>query len=170
MASSGLSTKQKSLAILCATDPIDSRPMLESPLSVIGPETYICYTRGYLQQGGFIVSAIAEIKSLDILPTETTLANGHVSDQAILSFATILFGLQHQQNDIARHGYAMFSVALTQLNQALTDTTWHTNNEVIVAVATLALSECLVPSGKNNYLRHIMGLQKLLELRDPSIF
>jgi hypothetical protein len=47
---------------------------------------------------------------------------------------------------------------------------WHTNDEVIMAVATFAISEILVPSGKNNYLRHMIGLQKLLELQNPSIF
>ncbi|KAH7161935.1 hypothetical protein B0J13DRAFT_614622 [Dactylonectria estremocensis] len=105
-----------------------------------------------------------------MLHSESIVANRRVSHQALLSFATILFGEQHHQVDIARRGYAMYSVALKRLNEALSDTTRHTSDEIIVAVATLAISECLVPSGKNNYLNHMMGLQRLIDLQEPGAF
>lgn len=136
----------------------------------MGLEVFICYTLEHLLPGGFIVSVIADIKSPDILRSENIVANRRVSHQALLSFATILFGEQHQQVDIANRGYAMYSVALKQLNEALSDTARHTSDEVIVAVATLAISECLVPSGKTNYLNHMMGLQRLIDLQEPATF
>ncbi|GKT51846.1 uncharacterized protein ColSpa_12027 [Colletotrichum spaethianum] len=64
----------------------------------------------------------------------------------------------------------MYGLALKRLNEALSDPLQYASDEIIVAVATLAISECLVPSGKNNYLNHMMGLQKLLDLQDPGTF
>lgn len=153
-----------------ATNPIDALSLPPAVPRARGFEVCICYTRDHLQRGGLIVSVIADLRALDILRTEHTVAKRRVSDQAILSFATILFGQKHRQSDIARRGYAMYSVALTQLNQALTDAMQHTSDEVIVAVATLAISECLLPSGKNNYLNHMMGLQRLVDLQEPRAF
>ncbi|KAF1972430.1 hypothetical protein BU23DRAFT_555224 [Bimuria novae-zelandiae CBS 107.79] len=87
-----------------------------------------------------------------------------------MSFATLLFGIQHRQADIAGQGYALYGVALKQLNQVLSDATRYTRDEVIVAVAALAISESLVPTGPNNYLTHMMGLQRLVDLQDPVSF
>lgn len=137
---------------------------------MVGFEVFICYAREHLLRGGFIVSVIADIESPDMLRSENIVANRRVSHQALLSFATILFGEQHHQADVASRGYAMYSVALKQLNEALSDTERHTSDEIIVAVATLAISECLVPSGKNNYLNHMMGLQRLIDLQEPATF
>lgn len=173
VASSGLIAKQTHSATISsrdAPDPTNSRPLPRTALGAVGFDACICYTREHLQQGGLIVSAITDMDAVNVLPAETTAANRRVSHQAILSFATILFGLEHQQVDISRHGYALYGVTLTQLNQALASQVPHPNDEVIMAVATLAIAECLVPSGKNNYLDHMMGLQKLIDLQDPSTF
>jgi transcription factor-like protein len=64
----------------------------------------------------------------------------------------------------------MHGAALKQLNQVLSDATRHTRDEVIVAVAALAISELLVPSGPNNYLSHMVGLERLVDLQDPVSF
>ncbi|KAL6408576.1 hypothetical protein AUP68_08436 [Ilyonectria robusta] len=153
-----------------ASDLANPRPLLQRALGVVGFDVFICYTRDHLLRGGFIVSVIADIEPLDILRSESIVAHRRVSHQALLSFVTILFGEQHHQVDITRRGYAMYSVALERLNEALSDTTRHTSDEIIVAVATLAISECLVPSGKNNYLNHMMGLQRLIDLQEPGAF
>jgi hypothetical protein len=87
-----------------------------------------------------------------------------------LSFATILFGTQHQQAHITGEGYMLYNDALRQLNQALSDATHHANDDVIVAVAALAISECLVPTSSGNYLKHMLGLETLIALRSPSSF
>lgn len=64
----------------------------------------------------------------------------------------------------------MYSAALKQLNHLLSLNTTQTSDEVVLAVAALAISECLVPSGRRSCLEHMMGLQKLMQLRDPGTF
>ena len=137
---------------------------------IVGFDVYICYTRVHLIHDGLIASSITDIKATDLVPSGTAVASRQISHQAIMSFAMILFGIQHRQMDITRQGYAMHGVALKQLNQALSDTARHTGDEVIVAVATLSISELLVPSAPDNYLRHMMGLERLLDLQDPVSF
>jgi hypothetical protein len=117
-----------------------------------------------------MVSTIAGINAFDLVPSGTAVASRQVSHQAIMGFATMLFGIQHRQADIAGQGYAMHGVALKQLNQVLSDASRHKRDEVIVAVATLAISECLIPTGPNNCLTHMTGLQRLVALQDPVSF
>ena len=136
----------------------------------MGFDVYICYTQSHLQRDGLIASAITDAKSADLMPTGTAVASGQVSHQVIMSFATLLFGIQHRQPDIARHGYVMHGVALRQLNRVLEDATRHTRAEVILAVAALAVSELLVPTGPGNYWAHVMGLERLVDLQDPATF
>ncbi|KAH8892317.1 hypothetical protein GQ53DRAFT_841093 [Thozetella sp. PMI_491] len=142
----------------------------EATLRVVGLDVYICYTQNNLRRDGFIFTAIQTIKPADLLPIEFRLETCQISHQAILSLATILFGTQHQQSDITRQGYRMYGDALRQLNHALSDATRYTSNEVIVAVAALAISELLVPTGPDNYLPHMVGLERLIALRDPHSF
>ncbi|KAH8202062.1 hypothetical protein TruAng_003817 [Truncatella angustata] len=87
-----------------------------------------------------------------------------------MSFATILFGTQHQRADITGQGFAMHGIALKNINQALSNASSSAYDEIILAVAALAISECLVPTGPENYLTHMMGLELLIELRGPQIF
>jgi len=131
---------------------------------------YICYTQSHLLRDGLIVSAITDTKADDLMPLGTAVASRQVSHQAIMSFATILFGIQHRQPDIARQGYAMHGVTLRQLNQVLSDAARHTRDEAMIAVATLAICELLVPTGPNNSLTHMMGLERLVDLQDPVAF
>lgn len=145
-------------------------PLSASPPRVTGFDVYICYTQSHLQRDGLIVSAITDAKAVDLVPLGTAVASRQVSHQAIMSFATLLFGIQHRQADIARQGYAMHGVALKQLNQVLSDATRHTSGEVILAVAALAISELLVPTGPGNYWAHVMGLERLVDLQDPVSF
>ncbi|KAH7346998.1 hypothetical protein BKA66DRAFT_433015, partial [Pyrenochaeta sp. MPI-SDFR-AT-0127] len=137
---------------------------------VAGFDVYICYTQSHLIRDGLIASAIADIRAVDLVPSGTVVASRQVSHQAIMSFATLLFGIQHRQADIAGQGYALYGVALKQLNEMLSDATRYTRDEVIVAVAALAISESLVPTGPNSYLTHMMGLQRLVDLQDPVSF
>lgn len=144
--------------------------LLSTSPRIAGFDVYICYTQSHLLRDGLIASAIADISAVDLVPSGTAVASRQVSHQAIMSFATLHFGIQHRQADIAGQGYAMYGVALKQLNQVLTDATRHTHDEVIVAVAALAISECLVPTGPNNYLTHMRGLERLVDLQDPVSF
>ncbi|KAJ4331283.1 hypothetical protein N0V95_009908 [Ascochyta clinopodiicola] len=150
--------------------PEDYPAQLSASPRVVGFDVYICYTQSHLIRDGLIASAIADIRAADLMPSGTVVASRQVSHQAIMSFATLLFGIQHRQTDITGQGYALYGVALKQLNQVLSDATRYTRDEVIVAVAALAISESLVPTGPNNYLTHMMGLQRLIDLQDPVSF
>ncbi|KAF2190115.1 hypothetical protein K469DRAFT_699711 [Zopfia rhizophila CBS 207.26] len=133
-------------------------------------EIYICYTRKHLRRGGPVDLALQEIQLGDIITAGTTTENGRIFHQAVLSFAIIFFGTQHGQAYITNQGYAMHGVALKQLNHVLSDPICYTCDEVILSVVTLAMLECLVPTGPKYYLRHMIGLERLLELRDPSSY
>ncbi|ORY06778.1 hypothetical protein BCR34DRAFT_571136 [Clohesyomyces aquaticus] len=150
--------------------PEDHAVLLSASPRITGFDVYICYTQSHLIRDGLIASAIADIRAVDLVPSGTAVASRQVSHQAIMSFATLLFGIQHRQADIAGQGYAMYGVALKQLNQVLSDATRHTRVEVIVSVAALAISESLVPTGPNNYLTHMVGLERLVSLQDPASF
>lgn len=64
----------------------------------------------------------------------------------------------------------MHGVALKHLNQALSDSKCYTRDEVIISVITLALLECFVPTRPKYFLKHKIGLERLLELREPSSY
>ena len=145
-------------------------PLPAPPPRVVGFDVYICYTQSHLLRDGLMVSAITDTRADDLKPLGTAVASRQVSHQAIMSFATLLFGIQHRQPDISRQGYAMHGVALRQVNQVLSDTARQTRDEVILAVAALAITELLVPTGPDNYWKHMMGLERLVDLQDPVAF
>ncbi len=133
-------------------------------------DIYICYSRKHLRRGASVDLELEEARLSDIITAGTTPANGQIFHQAVLSFAIIVFGTQHGQSRITRQGYAVHGEALKQLNQALSDPKCYTRDEVMISVATLAILECAVPSGQDHYLKHMLGLQKLMELRDPKLY
>ncbi|KAF2100884.1 hypothetical protein NA57DRAFT_37113, partial [Rhizodiscina lignyota] len=133
-------------------------------------EISICYARRRLRPGGPVDLALQEIQPSDMRTAGTTTANGQIFPHAILGLATIFFGTQHRQGHISDHGYAIHGVALKQLNQALSDPKYCNSDEVMLSVVTLAMLESLVPSGSKNYLKHMIGLERLLGLRDPSSY
>jgi hypothetical protein len=148
-----------------------SRQIPHAPsLEAMGIEIYLCYLRKHLLHGGPVDVALGETQLSDIVTAGTTTASGQIFHQAILSFALILFGARHRQDHITRQGYAIHGVALRQLNHALSDSKCYSRDEVIISVVTLTLMESFVPSGQKNYLKHIRGLERLLELRDPSFY
>jgi hypothetical protein len=127
----------------------------------------LCYIQKKLRRDGPLDLAIQDIK-LD----ETIRAAATQTDQflhlATLSSAIIVFGTKHGQTPVTKQGYAMHGVALKRLNQALSDADRCTSDEVLLSVAAFAILECLVPTGPKNYLQHMIGLERLFELRDPS--
>ena len=131
-------------------------------------EIYICYTRKCIRRGGAVDLALQEVQLGDIIMAGTTAANGQIFHQAFLSFALIVFGSQHRQAEITDQGYAIHGVALRQLNQALSDASCRARDEIFLSVITLALLECLAPTGPKHYIKHMIALERLLELRDPS--
>jgi Fungal specific transcription factor domain len=152
------------------TDYVDHQIPLSASLRGNEFEMYICYSRKHLHRGGAIDLVLQKTQLSEIIPAGTPTANGQIFHQAILSFSIILFGAQHGQANITARGYAMHGVALKLLNQVLSDLKCYTRDDVILSVATLAILECLVPTGPKSYLKHMVGLERLLELRDPNSY
>lgn len=152
------------------TDSVGRQAPLSALLRGNEFEIYICYTRKHLRRGAAIDLALQQTQLSEIITAGTTTANGQIFHQAILSFGMILFGTQHGQPYITNRGYVMHGAALKQLNQALSDSKCYTCDEVILSVATLAILECLVPTGPKNYLNHMIGLERLLELRGSGSY
>jgi Fungal specific transcription factor domain len=131
-------------------------------------EIYISYSRKFLRRGGAIDLALQEVPLGDMITAGTAAANSQIFHQAFLSFALITFGSQHRQSQITDRGYAIYGVAVRQLNQALSDSNRHTDDDVFISVVTLAFLECFVPTGPKHYIKHMIALERLLELRNPS--
>ncbi|KAK6523168.1 hypothetical protein TWF694_006063 [Orbilia ellipsospora] len=138
---------------------------LTAPLKGNQYDMYICYTRKHLRRGGAIDIVLDTTQLSDIIIAGTTPSRGQLFHQTILSFGVILFGLQNRQASIADQGHVLHVGAIKRLNQALSDPKCYYRDEVMLSVATLAILECVVPTGPDNYLKHMIGLERLLELR-----
>lgn len=129
-------------------------------------EIYICHALKHLRRGGIIEVTTRNIKYTDIIPARATAHSGRISHHAILSFAIIFFGTLHRQAHIAQQGYVLYGVVLKRLNQALSDPTCNTDDDLIQSVVTLSIMELVAPTGPGNHLKHMAGLERLLNLRD----
>jgi hypothetical protein len=133
-------------------------------------EVYICYVRRHLFPNGPVDLGLQELRISD-LAVATRAAergSGPLFIQAALSFATLFFGAQHHQSGILTEGYAIHGVALKRLNQALSQPERRMHDDVIVSVVLLAMLELFMPTGPRNWLKHMLGLEQILALRDPS--
>ncbi|KAL7779748.1 hypothetical protein CFE70_009765 [Pyrenophora teres f. teres 0-1] len=132
-------------------------------------EVYICHLRCHLYPNGPVDVGLQSLKVSDLA---VNYASGRedvpIFNQAAISFATLFFGVQHHKNRILTEGYAMHGVALRRLNEALSVPGCHTSDDILVSVVVLAMLELYMPSGPRNYLQHMLGLERLLELRDPG--
>ncbi|KAG4431310.1 hypothetical protein IFR05_013207 [Cadophora sp. M221] len=134
-------------------------------------EVYICFALKHLRRGGTIELTTRTIKNTDIVPARApaTIHHGHISHQAILSFAAIFFGTQHRQAEITRMGFALYGMVLQRLNETLSDPVYNTNDDLIYAVVTLGILELFVSTGAGNHLKHMAGLERLFALRDHNL-
>jgi len=164
--------KRTSLSSRCDAGDADSADQIPLSMSLRGfeIEIYICYSRKHLVRGRPIDLALQEIQLSDITTPGTSTASGQIFPQAALSFALISFGTQYEQAHITTRGTAMYGVELKQLNQELSNSNCYTRDEVILSVTTLALIECVGPTGLKHYLKNMIGLERLLELREPVLY
>ncbi|PSN59991.1 hypothetical protein BS50DRAFT_216618 [Corynespora cassiicola Philippines] len=165
------SDRPRTLALTPATGGISMESKIAiTPFSLEGNEheRHFCYMRRWLRPGGPIDLAMDKFRIDDIPVAATSTARAPIANQAIVSLATIYFGTQHRQLDIVKRGYGMHGNVLKRLNQALSDTNCHVRDDVILTVIALAILECLVPTGPKSYIRHMSGLELLLELRGPD--
>ncbi|CZR55799.1 uncharacterized protein PAC_05687 [Phialocephala subalpina] len=156
----------------CDSGDTDRQPPMSPILRGNEIEIYICYTQKHGLRGPLMDLAIQDGHLNDVIPAEpsATIANDRIFQQAVLSFSVIFFGTQHGHSIITSKGYAMYGVALSQLNQALSDPKCYTRDEVILSVIALALLEVFIPTGPSSFLEHMLGLEKLLELRDTNFY
>jgi hypothetical protein len=126
--------------------------------------------RRHLFSGGPIDLQLQDLQIGDITANSSNLkvADMPVFNQAFLSFATIFFGTNYHQPHILAQGYTMHGVALRNLNHTLSAPGCHVRDDIVVAVIVLAMLEATLPSGPNNYLKHMLGLERLLDLRGPA--
>ncbi|KUJ13954.1 uncharacterized protein LY89DRAFT_784788 [Mollisia scopiformis] len=146
---------------------VDATGAPSSPLKGNELEIYICYTMENCLRGGIVNTTLKAAPMNEIITAATT-PNGKIFHHAVLSLAVLFFGTEHRQSKITVKGYAMHGVALKRLNQALAVPGCYAHDEVILAVVTLALLECFIPTGPNHFLKHMSGLERLLELRGPG--
>jgi hypothetical protein len=136
-------------------------------------EHYIMFARSHLAAGGPVDTALQELQSSGITLDRTIQARADCQTShlhAVFSFSTLLFGMQHKQTNITQQGYARHGVTLQHLNSALSEPNCYMFDEIIVSVTTLAIQETLVPTGPQFFMNHMLGLQKLLALRDPRVY
>ncbi|EUC34482.1 hypothetical protein COCCADRAFT_25363 [Bipolaris zeicola 26-R-13] len=134
-------------------------------------EVYICHLRQYLYPNGPVDLGLQQLRTSDLaLSRYPTIGAGTnpLFNQAALTFATLLFGAQHHQARILAKGYDMHGVALRQLNQALSIPGCHERDDIINVITIMAMLEMCLPSGPRNWLKHMLGLEQLIALRDPG--
>ncbi|ORY02265.1 hypothetical protein BCR34DRAFT_591957 [Clohesyomyces aquaticus] len=129
---------------------------------------YLCYIRKKLFSGGPVAFA-CEMVYPDTLEVARPIENPprEVLRKAIMSLAISFFGSQHRQIEIQNDGYRLYGSALSELNVILAQPKLQVADETILSVFACLLLEVFVPTGKNNYLSHIRGLESILELRGP---
>jgi hypothetical protein len=86
---------------------------------------------------------------------------------AILSLSATFYGNQHRQRDIVNRGYKTYGKVLAQLNAHLTQPQLQTANETIMTAVTCMILEIFVPTGPDNFFKHVQGIEAILAARGP---
>lgn len=84
---------------------------------------------------------------------------------AILGLSFTFYGHQNHQPDIISKGYSQYGVVLRRLNTHLARPALQTSDETILTALTCMLLEIFLPTGPDNFFKHIMGIEAILELR-----
>ncbi|KAK1093161.1 hypothetical protein LTR48_002893 [Friedmanniomyces endolithicus] len=98
-------------------------------------KTEIClsYIRKWLYRGSPVDMTITEMPLREMELERSPGNDLRMSHQVILSFAFIVFGTHHGQTLTAQEGYAMYGKALLDLNEAMSDPTCYTQDEVYLS-------------------------------------
>ncbi|KAF2118063.1 hypothetical protein BDV96DRAFT_644395 [Lophiotrema nucula] len=127
-------------------------------------DAIIAYTRKELLRGGPVDTACRRVLSSSRASKDPGMS---LLRDAMLSLSTIFFGKQHKQPKISNRGYHLYGAVLARLNLHLAQSEFQTTNETILTVLTCNLLEIFLPTGKNNFLKHIRGLETILTMRGP---
>ncbi|KAK0344139.1 hypothetical protein LTR91_022694 [Friedmanniomyces endolithicus] len=148
-----------------------SRQISRSPsLEPMKTEICLSYIRKWLYRGSPVDMTITEMPLREMELERSPGNDLRMSHQVILSFAFIVFGTHHGQTLTAQEGYAMYGKALLDLNEAMSDPTCYTQDEVYLSVVSLACFETLARTSPGSRIKHTIGLGKLLELRGPAAY
>ncbi|KAL5416527.1 hypothetical protein PMIN03_002073 [Paraphaeosphaeria minitans] len=141
---------------------------IPAELSFVAFEDGICvsYTRKHLMRGGCVEVACNLVQRIGL--------NGEVLDpglsllrDAILSLSAAFYGNQHRQRAIENRGYKTYGKVLGQLNAHLAQPQLQTTNETVMTAITCMIAEIFVPTGPNNFFKHVQGIEAILAARGP---
>lgn len=145
--------------------------IMPSNLSFVAFEDDICvaYTKKNLLRGGSVELACEMIEWKPGAGDLTTEPGLDLLRKAVLSLSVTFFGSQHRQKKITRRGYQQYGEVLRQLNSHLSQPHLQTTDETILTVLTCMLLEIFLPTGPNNFLKHVRGIEAILDLRGPPV-
>jgi hypothetical protein len=146
-------------------------------------EITICYSMQHLSRGRAIAMHVRNHSLRDIIKAgmrsssistsmsmSTSTSTSLVFPKALLSYSHILFGTTHNTPRLTETGYTHLNTTYRSLHAALSHpSALLLQNDILISIATLAILECLVPTGPNIYLSHMLALEHLLSLRDPRV-
>ena len=87
--------------------------------------------------------------------------------KAILSLSVTFFGSQNRKTATTNRGYRQYNEVLLQLNSHIAHSQLQTTNETLLTATTCMLLEIFLPTGPTNFLKHVRGIEAILEVRGP---
>ncbi|KAH7135540.1 hypothetical protein B0J11DRAFT_564862 [Dendryphion nanum] len=137
--------------------------VVSSPLSSAAFTDTICltFTRKYMLRGGPVEMACNSVMTNTLTSTPSI----DLLRDAILGLSFTFYGYQHRQAGIMSKGYSQYGVVLRRLNTHLTRPGLQTSHETILTALTCMLLEIFLPTGPDNFFKHLTGIEAILELR-----
>lgn len=146
-----------------------SRTRFPVQLSFAAFEQDIClaYTRKHLLRGGPVELACNMVDSYDGATKFEADPGLALLRKSILSLSVTFFGSQHHQEHITNKGYQQYSEVLRQLNYHLTLPERQLTDETLLTALSCMLLEIFLPTGPTNFLKHLRGIDAIMQLRGP---
>ncbi|KAF2816878.1 uncharacterized protein BDZ99DRAFT_3630 [Mytilinidion resinicola] len=132
--------------------------------SAVQDDFCILYTRDQILRGGPIELASELVQ--EMIPSQQT-KYSRILESAVMGLSMSFFGSQHRDSRLAHLGSLKYGAALKGLNDVLLDPECFMSDHVLLTVVTMIMYEAFYPTGNDNYLKHVLGLERLLELRGP---
>ncbi|KAF2680423.1 hypothetical protein K458DRAFT_263785, partial [Lentithecium fluviatile CBS 122367] len=137
------------------------------PFVAFEDDMCLAFTRKHLLRGGSVELACDKIQWYRGPDGYIQDPGLHLLRKAILSLSVTFFGSQNRQGAITNRGYRQYGDVLRQLNAHLAHSQLQTTDETILTAATCMLLEIFLPTGPANFLKHVRGIEAILEIRGP---
>lgn len=137
-------------------------------LSFVAFEDDICvaYTRKHLMRGGCVEVACDIVQRIGI--SDSAMEPGlDLLRNAILGLSAAFYGNQYRQKVLTDRGYRTYGKVLRQLNAHLAQPHLQTTDETILTAMTCMILEIFVPTGPDNFLEHVRGIEAIISQRGP---